>query len=282
MTEPTVANKHLIEQIFDGAAEQYDRAGPAIFRKLGTRMVDLVGIAPGMHVLDVATGSGAVLIAAAQRVGPSGQVIGVDLSNEMLGQADAAVRALGLSNVQLGRMDAESLEFPDGSFDAVTCAFSIFLFPSMEAALREMHRVCRPGGRLGISVWSKTPPPFDPAWKLFADQVRKYGVEVRMPQRVAYAPQDVENMVRAAGFADIQLTTETKEIVYPNEEDWWSFQLTNGSRAAILRMPEETRSKFKEEYLAQLRLLFRADGLHLPAAAIYAVASRQQTFHSQQ
>ncbi len=275
MAEPMVANKQLIEQIFDGAAEQYDRAGPAIFRKLGARLVELVGIEPGMRVLDVATGSGAVLVAVAQRVGPSGQVIGVDLSNEMLGQADASVRALGLSNVQLGRMDAEALEFADGSFDAVTCAFSVFFFSSMEAALREMCRVCKPGGRLGISVWSKTPPPFDPAWKVFADQVRKYGVEVRMPQRVAYAPQDVESLVRTAGFADIQLTTESMELVYPNEEDWWSFQLTNGSRAAILRMPPETRARFKEEYLAQLRPLFRADGLHLPAAAVFVVASRQ-------
>ncbi len=275
MAEPMVANKQLIEQIFDGAAEQYDRAGPAIFRKLGARLVELVGIEPGMRVLDVATGSGAVLVAAAQRVGPSGQVIGVDLSNEMLGQADASVRALGLSNVQLGRMDAEALELADGSFDAVTCAFSVFFFPSMEAALREMGRICKPGGRLGISVWSKTPPPFDPAWKVFADQVRKYGVEVRMPQRVAYAPQDVESLVRTAGFADIQLTTESMELVYPNEEDWWSFQLTNGSRAAILRMPPETRARFKEEYLAQLRPLFRADGLHLPAAAVFVVASRQ-------
>lgn len=275
MADPMVANKQLIEQIFDGAAEQYDRADPAIFRKLGARLVELVGIAPGMRVLDVATGNGAVLSAAAPRVGPSGQVIGVDLSNEMLGQADAAVRALGLSNVQLSRMDAEALEFADGSFDGVTCAFSVFLFPSMEAALREMYRVCRPGGRLGISVWSKTPPPFDPAWKLFADQVRKYGVEVRMPQRVAYAPQDVEGLLRAAGFQDMQLTTEKTELVYPNEEGWWSFQLTNGSRAAILRMPPETRAKFKEEYLSQLRPLFRVDGLHLPAAAIYAVGSRK-------
>lgn len=274
MAEPMVANKQLIEQIFDGAAELYDRAGPAIFGKLGARMAELVAIEPGMRVLDVATGGGAVLIAAAQRVGPSGQVIGVDLSNEMLAQADAAARALGLSNVQLGRMDAESLEFADGSFDAVTCGFSVFFFPSLEAALREMYRVCKPGGRLGISVWSKSPPPFDPAWKIFADQVRQYGIEVRMPQRVAYAPQDVESLVRAAGFKDIHLTTEAMELVYPSEEDWWSFQLTNGSRAAILRMPPETRAQFKEEYLAQLRPLFLADGLHLPASAIYGVADR--------
>jgi hypothetical protein len=109
---------------------------------------------------------------------------------------------------------------------------------------------------------------------MFADFVRKYGVEVRMPQRVAYSPEDVESLVRAAGFTDIRLTTETMEFVYPTEEEWWSFQLTNGSRAAILRMPPETRAKFKEEYLAQLRPLFRTDGLHLPASVVYGVADR--------
>lgn len=274
MAEPIIANKQLIEQIFDGAAEQYNRAGSAIFPRLGARLVELVGLVSGMRVLDIATGSGAVLVAAAPRVGVSGQVVGVDLSNEMLGQADAAVRALGLTNVQLSRMDAESLEFANATFDAVTCAFSLFFFSSMESALREMRRVSKPGGRVGVSVWSKTPPPFDPAWKMFADQVRKYEVEVRMPQRVAYSPQDVESLIRAAGFADVQITTETIEVVFPNEQGWWSFQLTNGSRAAILRMSQETRAKFEEEYLAQLRPLFRADGLHLPASAIFAVGSR--------
>ncbi len=273
MTEPLVANKQVIEQIFDGAAEQYDRTGPALFRELGARLVELVAIAPGMRVLDVATGTGAALVSAAERVGPSGQVIGVDLSNEMLGQANSRVRAAGLSNVQLSRMDAESLELPDSTFDAVTCAFSVFLFPSIERALHEMRRVCRPGGRVGVSVWGKSPPPFDPAWKLFADQVRKYGVEVRMPQRVAYAPQDIESLVQGAGFGDLQVTSEQFDAVYSNEEDWWRFQLTNGSRAAILRMDEATRAHFKEEYLAQLRPLFQADGLHLPASAIFVVGN---------
>ncbi len=274
MTEPTVANKRLIEQIFDGAAEQYDRTGPAIFRELGARLAELVAIAPGMRVLDVATGAGAVLVTAAERVGPSGQVVGVDLSNEMLAQADAAVRAAGLSNVQLGRMDAESLELPNDSFDIVTCAFSVFFFPSIDTALREMYRVCKPGGRVAVSVWGKSPPPFDPAWKLFADQVRKYGIEVRMPQRVAYAPQDIEKLVQGAGFTDVQVTSDPVDAVYPNEQDWWRFQLSNGSRAAILRMDEATRSQFKTEYLAQLRPLFRADGLHLPASALFTVARR--------
>lgn len=268
MAEPIVASKQLVEEIFDGAAPRYDRAGPDLFRQFGARLVEWMNIPAGARVLDVATGTGAVLIPAARQAGAGGQVIGVDLSNEMLAEADRAARASGLSNFELGRMDAEQLQFADSAFDAVTCGFALFMFPSMETALREMGRVTRQGGLLGLTVWGKA--PFDPAWKIFAEQVRKYGVEVRMPQKVAYAPAEVEALVTDAGYGGVEIISETHDVVYAAEEDWWGFQLTLGSRAAIYRMPLETRERFKEEYLSQLRSLFRTDGLHLPAPVLYA------------
>jgi ubiquinone/menaquinone biosynthesis C-methylase UbiE len=267
MAGTIVASKQLVEEIFDGAAPRYDRAGPDLFRQFGGRLVEWMNIPSGARVLDVATGTGAVLIPAARRAGAGGHVIGVDLSNEMLAEADRAARASGLSNFELGRMDAEQLQFTDGVFNAVTCGFAIFFFPSMESALREMCRVTKKDGQLGLTVWGKG--PFDPAWKIFADQVRKYGIEIRMPQKVAYAPAEVEELVTTAGYENVEMISETRDVVYASEEDWWEFQLTNGSRAAIYRMPPETRAQFKEEYLSQLRSLFRTDGLHLPATAIF-------------
>lgn len=270
MSEPIIADKQTIVQIFDGAAETYDRAGPSLFRQFGARLVELMDVPAGARVLDVGTGTGAILLAAAQRVGPGGQVVGIDVSNEMLGEANRAASAAGLSNAQLGRMDAEYLEFPDHFFDAVTCGFALFFASSMPRALREMRRVLRPGGLVGVSLWGKA--PFDPAWKLFAEQVRKYEVEVRMPQKVAYSPEEAQALLSGSGFAEVQLTSERAEVVYATEEDWWAFQLTNGSRGAVYMMPEETRAKFKEEYLAQLRPLFRPEGLVLPAPVVYAIA----------
>ena len=272
MAEPMVATKQVIEQVFDGAAEGYDRAGPSLFRQFGTRLVEWMELAPDARVLDIATGTGAVLIPAAQRVGTSGHVIGIDLSNEMLGEANRAARASGVANFELGRMDAEELQFADNIFDAVTCGFGLFFFPAMETALREMNRVCKPRGQIGLTMWGKA--PFDPAWKIFAEQVRKYGIEVRMPQRVAYSPSDVHGLLAGAGLWVIELRSETTDLVYANEEDWWGFQLTLAARAAIYRMSEEKRSQFKEEYLGQLRSLLRTDGLHLPAPVIYAQARK--------
>ncbi|MDE3088815.1 MAG: methyltransferase domain-containing protein [Chloroflexota bacterium] len=268
MAEPIVATKQVIEAVFDGAAARYDRAGPNLFRQFGARLVEWMQLPAGARVLDVATGAGAALIPAAQRVGANGRVVGIDLSTRMLEEAARACRATGAANLELHKMDAEHLEFPDASFDAVVCAFALFFFPAMDAALREMRRVGKLGASIGLTMWGKA--PFDPAWKMFAEQVRAYGAEVRMPNKVAYAPEDIHALLGAAGLIDIETREETNDLVYASEEDWWQFQLTNGTRAAIERMDDATRARFKEEYLARLRPLFRAEGLHLRAPVIYA------------
>ncbi len=92
-------------------------------------------------------------------------------------------------------MDAEHLDFPDQTFDAVTCALSLFLCPDMEAALREMYRVAKPGGSIGISMFAKTPPPFNPGWPILIQQFDAYEGWVRVPQPLAYAPEEVEDLL---------------------------------------------------------------------------------------
>jgi ubiquinone/menaquinone biosynthesis C-methylase UbiE len=219
-------------------------------------------------MLDVATGTGAVLLPAAKNVGAEGQVIGIDLSCEILQEAKSTAHTAGLTNVELRKMDAEHLEFPDQAFDVVTCAFSIFLFPNIEAALREMYRVCKPGGYVGISIFDKTPPPFNPGLPMLIQQFMAHQRAVLMPQPLAYAPEEVEALLSRFGFRSIETYSEA------NEEDWWKFLLTIGSRLSILGLDEETRARFKEEYLVKLRPMLAQDGLHISVAVVYAVAQR--------
>src|SRR5512137_2526650 len=110
MPEPTIATKQIIEQVFDDAAILYDRIGPNIFTQFGMHLVDYLPLAPGMRVLDVATGTGAVILPAAHRVGQEGQVTGIDLSGTILQEAERAMHANRLTNVQLRKMDAEHLD----------------------------------------------------------------------------------------------------------------------------------------------------------------------------
>ncbi len=95
MPDPIIATKQDIEEIFDGAAARYDHEGPNVFTQFGAHLVDLLNVMGGERILDVATGKGAVLIPCAERVGRFGRVVGIDLAQKMLEQAEDAARASG-------------------------------------------------------------------------------------------------------------------------------------------------------------------------------------------
>jgi O-methyltransferase/aklanonic acid methyltransferase len=272
--EHLIATKEMIEQLFDSAATSYNRTGPSLFTRFGERLVERMPLVNGARVLDVATGTGAVLLPAARRVGPEGHVTGIDLSGAILQEAENAVCAHGLCNVDLRKMDAEHIEFPDQTFDAVSCAFALFFFPDLDCALREMYRVCRPGGYVCLTAFRKTPPPFDPGWPILLQQFKRYQTGIRMPQQIAYEPEELKALLSRVDFRSIETHVETHDILFSNEEDWWNFQLTLGSRMPILSMKDEVRARFREEYLTSLRPMFREDGFHVSVGVVYAIAQR--------
>jgi hypothetical protein len=144
----------------------------------------------------------------------------------------------------------------------------------MQAAFRELYRVCKPGGCIGVSIFDKALPPFNPGFPILFQQFMAYQVGVQMPQQLAYAPEEVETLFNRIGFHAIETCSETNDIVYASAEDFWAFLLTLGTRATILEMNEETRARFKDEYLAKLRPMLRLDGLHMSVAVLYAIAQR--------
>src|SRR5262249_46801378 len=108
-------------------------------------------IRTGDTVLDIGTGSGTDALLAAQAVGPSGEVIGFDLTTAMLAKLDETIAAAGLSNVRVLEGNAEHLPLSDGSVDVVTSNGVLNLVPDKAAAFAEIHRVLKPGGRLQIA-----------------------------------------------------------------------------------------------------------------------------------
>jgi len=268
----TVATKQNIEKAFDDSAPIYDRVGPAIYEPFGRRLVDWLSIKPGTKMLDIATGTGAVLLPAARLLGSKGHITGIDLSDGLLRQAEALARAEGLTNVELRKMDAEHLELHDQTFDFVTCAFSLYFFPNMEAALREMHRVCKPGGWLGLTVFDRTPPPFDPLFPIAIQQFAAYQGKVWMPPHgMSFAPEELEGFLKRYGWKSIETHSQKVTFIYTSEEDIWAFMPL---QFALMDADEGTRTQFKEEFLARLRPLFRSDGLHVSAAVAYAKGHR--------
>lgn len=120
-------------------------------RSFRRRMLDLAGLRPGEAVLDVGCGTGTLLLAAAERVGPAGRLHGVEPSAEMAAHARRKAAAAGTA-LQISEGSADRLPYPDASFDAVFCTLVLHHVPAAKRteALREMSRVLRPGGRLAI------------------------------------------------------------------------------------------------------------------------------------
>jgi ubiquinone/menaquinone biosynthesis C-methylase UbiE len=136
------------EQAVRSPADVYDEQFvPALFRPWAAVLCDAASIGPGQRVLDVACGTGALAIAVADRVRPDGAVHGLDANPEML-----AVARRKHADVEWHEGRAESLPFADAGFDAVVSQFGLMFFDDRVAALREMQRVLRPGGRLAVAV----------------------------------------------------------------------------------------------------------------------------------
>ena len=136
------------EQASRSPADVYDEQFvPALFRPWGPVLCDAARVGPGQRVLDVACGTGALTVAAAARVAPGGAVFGLDANPQMLA---VARRKHGGIEWHDGR--AEALPFADASFDRVLSQFGLMFFDDRIAALREIRRVLRPGGRLVVAV----------------------------------------------------------------------------------------------------------------------------------
>jgi len=140
---------------WDLAANDYEPLWQAQLAEARSTLLALASPAAGEQVLDIACGTGLVAFDAARAVGPAGRVLGVDLSGRMLDVARHRAVELQISNCSFARMDAEALALPDASFDLVLCALGLMYMPDPEQALREIRRVLRPGGRVGLAVWGE-------------------------------------------------------------------------------------------------------------------------------
>jgi ubiquinone/menaquinone biosynthesis C-methylase UbiE len=137
-------------QITREQAEAYEKLFvPALFAQWAPLLIDIAKIEKGKRVLDVACGTGIVARAAADRVGPSGSVVGLDLNPAMLDVA-AGTR----TDIEWRQGDAANLPFGENEFDAVLCQSALFFFPDVDAAMAEMTRVVRPGGAVAVQTYA--------------------------------------------------------------------------------------------------------------------------------
>jgi ubiquinone/menaquinone biosynthesis C-methylase UbiE len=210
-------------QVAGSAAEVYERElVPAIFWPWAELVIDLADPQKGDRVLDVASGTGIIARTVADRVGPTGAVVSVDLNPGMLKVARTVWSSGSHSGapVEWQEASADKLPFPDASFNVACCQLGLQFFADRPAALREMHRVLAPGGRLAVMVWRGIDE--SPGFAVLADALeRQVGQAAAAIMRAPFALSDAEQLealVRAADFENVAIQRQVGMVRFPSVE----------------------------------------------------------------
>lgn len=225
------SKKEQVEQMFDNIAPTYDKLNHImslnIDRMWRRRVMRIVRRAKAHKIMDVATGTGDLAIAMAKRVDRT-QILGVDLSEEMLAVARRKVEKQGLEErIMLEKGDAENLSMvATDSIDAVTVAFGVRNFENIELGLSELYRTLKPGGKLVVLEFSM------PKNRLIRWVYSQYahrllprigGMISKDKQAYTYLPDSVEefptserfsDMLRAVGFSRVKARSQSFGIAY--------------------------------------------------------------------
>jgi ubiquinone/menaquinone biosynthesis C-methylase UbiE len=288
---------------YDEVASDFDRFTSRFTPPIARRLNTLAGLRPGVSVLDIGTGTGVVALDAASRVSPGGCVVGIDLSQGMLAVARQHA-ARYRDTLEFREMDAEQLAFGDSSFDSVVSLFALLHFPDPLRALREIHRVLRPGGSLALAVGSR--PPFSAAGIMhrigripfyvehlrgrvliapaFLDElVMRHIPDGAAPEETELASSTrnrstvVPQLLKQAGFTRVAVSWQGFEAALDGVEEFWDVQCTYSSiaRKRLAAAGAAQRQVIEAEFTSRCESVLAGGGrLVYTYAALYAAARK--------
>ena len=202
-----------VRGVFDSVASRYDLMNDlmsgGLHRAWKAYTVMVANVQPGQRVLDIAGGTGDLALAFARKVGPGGQVVHTDINEAMLRTGRDRLLDAGVI-LPTAVCDAEQLPFESGQFDLVSVAFGLRNMTHKDAALREMARVLKPGGKLLVLEFSQVAKPLRKAYDVYS-----FSVLPRLGQLVA-------------GDADSYRYLAESIRMHPNQQELKALMKSNG------------------------------------------------------
>jgi ubiquinone/menaquinone biosynthesis C-methylase UbiE len=208
-----------------GGWEKWDRFFDEQMAFLNHRLVADARLRSGMRVLDLGSGTGYPALLAAQTVGPSGNVTGIDLAEQMLEAARRKAASLKLSNITFKTGDVTTLPFEAASFDAITTRFCLMFLPEIPKAVAEIARILKPDTWVAAAVWSA--PEKNPYLKIPIDVIKQF-VELSPPDPTAPGifrlakPGELASMLEQAGLANISEQEFLGDVRFAAADDYFS------------------------------------------------------------
>ncbi len=245
------AQRETLRSLFDAVADSYDQVGVDFFQPIAAGLVAELHPQPGERALDLGCGRGAALLPIAHAVGPTGSVVGSDLSPVMVAQAATLAAEEGLSQVEVLVGDAQE---PDPSaaagdgFDLLSSSLVLFFLPDPVAALTRWRELARPGGRVGVSTFAEPDPTWDRIDQLFRPYLPPQLLDARTTGKAGPFESDagVEGLFTAAGWTDARSTDASVPVRFEGPDHWYRFTMSTGQRGFWGLTPEDKRAGIRE------------------------------------
>jgi ubiquinone/menaquinone biosynthesis C-methylase UbiE len=245
--------KRRAQETYNAAAGYFDEPALGFWDRFGRATVDRLELRPGAMVLDACAGSGASAVPAAERVGPRGRVVAVDLADKLLALARSKADHRGIRHLETRLGDIETLGYPPGTFDAVIIVFGVFFLPDMAAGTARLWRLVAPGGQLGVTTWG--PRLFEPANSEFwdaVDQVRPDLTRAYNPWDALTEPDAVAALLAGAGAEHSLVEAVAGTHALRSPEDFWTIVQGSGYRATHDAMSVDERHAVRALCLAAI------------------------------
>ena len=276
--DPRAASLRAWEEAAPGWVRRQD-----IVREFGapvaTWMIDAILPQPGHRVLELAAGLGETGMLAAELVAPIGGVIISDQAEAMLLGARERAETLGLTNVEFQVLNAEWIDLPVASVDAVLCRWGYMLMSDPQTALGETRRVLRPGGRVALAVWDA--PEHNPWAALPAAELRRRELLAvpapGAPGQFALGEQGrVRELLEGTGFIEVRVDALELRRRHTSFDELWeaTLDLSRIFHDAVMARPADELAEIRASLAESFARFASSDGsLEIPARTLVASAT---------
>lgn len=266
-----MSDQHAVRDAWDAFGGGYDQAFGPSFTIIARAALRFADVQPGMRLLDVAAGSGALSIPAAEL---GAEVLATDLSPGMLDLLRARAEEAGVTGIRTAVMDGTDLDLDDLAFERVCSQFGVMLFPDTDAGLREMFRVTATGG-LGVVVIFGRREHVMPIW--FCERALHSALpslELPPENRLQTDPMSLAEAMSTAGFADVRLQKLDLSVEVGSPRGAWD-AMSAAMAMLLSRLPDEQVRAVRDTFVAAVLERYGATVTELPVEVIVGIGRRR-------